>query len=106
MSRVPQALPAAFTTPVPLAIGVGTLIRAEMPEMTALRLKEVLGAWMYSVAYLQAIAAGVERINLDGAPAGMPDEEQRARAAEELRTRGKWPAAEAQGGAEPLVSAE
>ena len=92
--------PAAFTTPVPLAIGVHKLIRAEMPEMTALRLKEVLGTWMFSVAYLRAVAAGVERINLDGTPAGVPDEEQRVLAIEDLRKRGKWPAAEAQGAAE------
>ncbi len=98
--------PAAFTTPVPLAIGADKLIRAEMPELTAMHFREVLGAWMYSVAYLRAVAAGVERINLDGTPAGVPDEEQRARAVEELKARGKWPAAEAQEGAEPPASAE
>ena len=79
--------PEAFTTPVPLAIGVDKLIRAEMPEMTAMRLKEVLGPWIYSVAHLRAVAAGVEHINLDGSPAGVPDEEQRAQAVEELRKR-------------------
>ncbi len=84
--------PAAFTTPVPLATGVHELIRAEMPEMTTLRLKEVLGAWMFSVASLRAVAAGVGRINLDGTPAGVPDAEQRALAVEDLGKRGKWPA--------------
>ncbi len=98
--------PAAFTRPVPLAIGADKLIRAEMPELTAMHFREVLGAWLYSVAYLRAVAAGVERRNLDGTPAGVPDEEQRARAVEELKARGKWPAAEAQGSAEPPPSAE
>ena len=81
--------PAAFTTPVPLVIGVDKLIRAEMPQMTTSRLKEVLGPWMHSIVYMRAIAAGVERINLDGTPAGVPDEEQRGRATEELRERGR-----------------
>ncbi len=81
--------PAAFTTPVPLAIGMDKVIRAEMPEMTTSRLKEALGPWTHSAVYLRAIVAGVERINLDGSPAGVPDEEQRAQAAEELRKRGE-----------------
>ncbi len=81
--------PAAFTTPVPLAIGMDKVIRAEMPEMTTSRLKEVLGPWTHSTVYLRAVAAGVERINLDGTPAGVPDEEQREAAVEELRKRGE-----------------
>ncbi len=74
---------------MPLATGVHELIRAEMPEMTTLRLKEMLGAWMFSVASLRAVAAGVGRINLDGTPAGVPDAEQRALAVEDLGKRGK-----------------
>ncbi len=96
---------------MPLAIGADKLIRAEMPELTAMHFREVLGAWLYSVAYLRAVAAGVERINLDGTPAGVPDEEQRARAVEDLRKRGgrptkeespaEAPAAEGQPGGDP-----
>ncbi|MGI4942868.1 MAG: ProQ/FINO family protein, partial [Janthinobacterium lividum] len=98
--------PAVFTTPVPLAIGADKLIRAELSEMTTMRLKEVLGPWTHSTAYLRAVAAGVERINLDGSPGGVPDEEQREHAVEELRKRGKWPAEGAQRAAEPPVPAE
>ncbi len=32
--------PMAFATPVPLAVGMDTMIRAEMPERTTSRLKE------------------------------------------------------------------
>ncbi len=64
----------------------------------------VLCRWTQSTAYLLAVAAGVERRNLDGSPAGVPVEDRQAFAQEALRRRGKWPV-EVQAVAEaPVVS--
>ncbi len=89
-----QRWPDLFTTPLPLAVGVKSQIRAAMPELPSARLGDALHYWTHSNAYLMAVAARVERRNLDGTPAGVPDEEQRALAVEDLRKRRKWPAEE------------
>lgn len=88
--------PELFTTPVPLAVGVRPQIRVAMPEMPSAQLSDVMQFWTRGSSYLQAIAAGVERRNLDGSPAGEPDERQREFAQDMLRRRGKWPAEGAQ----------
>ena len=83
--------PELFTTPRPLALGTGQRISAQWPEMPWAELIHVLRFWTNSPSYLQVVAAGMERRNLDGSPGGVPTEEQQAFARETLRRRGKWP---------------
>ncbi len=91
LAELRQHWPDLFTTLVPLAVGVGLQIRAVLPEMPYAQFRLVLRHWTQGTAYLQAVAAGMERRNLDGSPAGTPAEDQETFAPEALRKRGKWP---------------
>ena len=46
-----------------------------MPELPSARLGDALHFWTHTTAYLQAVAMGVERRNLDGTSAGVPTED-------------------------------
>lgn len=94
LAELRQHWPNLFTTPVPLAVGVGLQIRAVLPETPYAQFRLVLRHWTQGTAYLQAVAAGVERRNQDGSPAGTPAEDQQTFAQEALRERGKWPVEE------------
>jgi sRNA-binding protein len=76
--------PAAFTTPVPLAIGASGQIKAALiADGTGYR-RKTLGVtfhvWTVQSAYLRAVARGDMRRNLDGSEAGAPDDASRSRA--------------------------
>ncbi len=103
MAALREHWPELFTTPVPLAVGVGPQIREALPGMPYAQFRMVLRQWTQGTAYLLAVATGVERRNLDGSPAGRPMEDQQAFAQEALRKRGKWPVVEAQATAEAMV---
>ncbi len=94
LAELRQHWPDLFTAPVPLAVGVGPQIRAVLPEMPYAQFRLVLRHWRQGTPYLQAVATGVERRNLDRSPAGAPAEDQQEFAREALRQRGKWPVEE------------
>jgi sRNA-binding protein len=81
--------PAAFTKPVPLAVGFSGQIKA------ALRAEGLFGGekgyaihrWTMQSAYLRAVERGEMRRNLDGSEAGVPDDEARAKARKLLEQR-------------------
>lgn len=106
MAALRERWPELFTTPVPLAVGVGPQIREALPGMPYAQFRMVLRQWTQGTAYLLAVATGVERRNLDGSPAGLPAEDQQAFAQEALRKRGKWPVVEARAAAEATVVGE
>ncbi|NPD69007.1 ProQ/FinO family protein (plasmid) [Lichenicola cladoniae] len=87
MRRLLRHWPAVFTDPVPLAIGVTVQIRAGMGKgVTTTAIRRAVHRWVTSVGYLSALAGGEERRNLDGSPAGVPSQEHRQRARQQLGT--------------------
>ena len=70
--------PAAFTKPVPLAIGIVRQIRQALPPGTGSRdVSRAVHRWTQRPSYLKAVARGEARRNLDGSEAGVPDEAAR-----------------------------
>ena len=66
-------LPAIFADPAvvhPLKKGVHADLTGRFPEADAKKLSHWLGQWVNHGAYLNAIRRGLERKDLDGAPAG------------------------------------
>jgi sRNA-binding protein len=79
--------PAAFTKPVPLAVGItGQIKAALLAEGKLVEAKDRKGigvslhSWTTQSAYLRALARGDARRNLDGSEAGFPDEDARTHA--------------------------
>jgi sRNA-binding protein len=76
--------PAAFTKPVPLAVGISGQMEAVLrANGTALDLKTfgmTIHSWTMQGAYLHAVMRGETRRNLDGSEAGVPDDEARQQA--------------------------
>ncbi len=83
--------PAAFTRPVPLAIGISRQIKAALrTEGLVIDRKSigiVMHRWTTQKAYLRAMARGDVRRNLDGSEAGIPDVVARKYAQKLLRER-------------------
>ena len=79
--------PDLFGVHTPLATGIARAIQTELGEarLPAQALSRALHWWTQAPSYLVAVAAGRVRRNLDGTEAGVPDEAQRAAAAEALR---------------------
>ena len=73
--------PAAFTKPVPLAIGISVriseVLRAEGKPLTRKSVGLVLHHWTVQNSYLQAVLRGEARRNLDGSEAGPPNDAAR-----------------------------
>src|ERR1700751_3876871 len=69
--------PAVFTRPVPLAVGISrdmeAALRAEGKFLDRKSMGIMLHNWTMQHAYLQAVARGEIRRNLDGSEAGVPD---------------------------------
>ena len=78
--------PVAFCVPrLPLAIGIREqILDVAGTEVDAKALGLFLAWWVARSDYLDAIAHGEARRNLDGSPAGEPDEAQRRQAAGEV----------------------
>ena len=76
----------AFCVPrPPLAIGIREqILDVAGTEVNAKALGLFLAWWVARSDYLDAIAHGEPRLNLDGSPAGEPDEAQRRQAAGEV----------------------
>ncbi len=81
--------PALFTTPVPLAAGIAREIRDGFGEarVPTAQLGRALHHWTHAPGYLEAVAAGQQRLHLDGTDAGEPDEAQRQHAREVIAQR-------------------
>lgn len=70
---------------VPLAIGIHRQIRARLGnEVTTRPLSAILAWWTKQPDYLEALARGGLRCNLDGSPTVEPNEVARPRAAKRL----------------------
>jgi hypothetical protein len=84
-----ERFPAVFCLPrVPLAIGIHRQIRARVGnEVTTRPLSAILAWWTKQPDYLEALARGEMRRNLDGYPAVEPNEVARQRAAKRLPKR-------------------
>lgn len=70
--------PAAFTKPVPLALGISwqikTALRAEGAVVDRKTIGVTMHRWTTQGAYLRAVLRGDLRRNLDGSAAGVPSE--------------------------------
>jgi len=82
-----QTFPAVFdTVPVrPLAIGLHLEIRKQFPELAPSPLFSALAAHCHRRSYRQAVAAGGQRIDLNGAQAGAVTDSEREDARQSLR---------------------
>jgi sRNA-binding protein len=76
--------PAAFTKPVPLAVGfsgqIKAALRAEDSPFDRKMVSMAIYLWTRQSAYLRAVARGEMRCNLDGSEAGLPDDTARQEA--------------------------
>lgn len=76
--------PAAFTKPVPLAVGISrqmkTALSAAGETMDSKTLGVTLHTWTMQGAYLHAVMRGEMRCHLDGSEADVPDDEARQQA--------------------------
>jgi sRNA-binding protein len=76
--------PAAFTRPVPLAVGfsgqIKGALRAEGKPFDKKTFSIATHLWSRQSAYLRAVARGEMRVNLDGSEAGLPDDAARQEA--------------------------
>jgi len=83
--------PAAFTRPVPLAVGISrqikTALQAEGKAIERNAIGIVIHRWTMQSAYLRAMAQGAVRRNLDGSEAGIPDDAARQDAQKLLQER-------------------
>ncbi len=90
LAQMAQRWPAAFTTPVPLAVGIHRTIRAalraEDPPTPWRVLRLTLMWWASRTGYLQAVAAGGSRVDLDGQPCGQITDNERERATAQLQS--------------------
>lgn len=74
--------PAAFTKPVPLAVGFSGQIKAALRAEGLFDREKgyAIHRWTMQSAYLRALEHGEMRRNLDGSEAGIPDDDARAKA--------------------------
>ena len=91
--------PAAFTKPVPLALGISghikAVLRAEGKVVDRKTIGVTIHLWTMQGAYLRAVVRGELRRNLDGSAAGVPDEAARQYAQKVLDERAARQAAKA-----------
>ena len=91
--------PAAFTKPVPLALGISghikAVLRAEGKVVDRKTIGVTLHRWTMQGTYLRAVVRGELRRNLDGSAAGVPDEAARQYAQRLLDERAARQAAKA-----------
>jgi hypothetical protein len=85
-----ELAPAVFNdSPPPLAIGTGAVLVALLAgEFEAGMVSRFLADWTRRRAYLEALARGDVRRDLDGCPTDVPDEDARVFAAELVRRLG------------------
>jgi sRNA-binding protein len=78
-----ECCPEAFRVPrPPLAIGIHRQIFEVMgDDLDRRALPHFLRVWVRRFDYLDAIAHGEMRLNLDGSPAGLPTEDEQLHAA-------------------------
>ncbi len=82
--------PQTFTKPVPLAVGISKRLKRELGgAFPAKQVNVALARWTRRNAYLEAVARGEARRNLDGSENGLPDECHRKYARMELARRAR-----------------
>jgi sRNA-binding protein len=81
--------PAAFTKPVPLAVGFSGQIKAALRAEGLFDREKghAIHRWTMQGAYLRAVERGEMRRNLDGSEAAVPDDDARTKARELLEAR-------------------
>lgn len=97
--RFPAAFAGSAADVQPLAVGIRALLAeacAADPEADAPAVLWALRRWCLARAYLEAVAAGRPRVNLDGQPAEAPAIEHQAQARARLDTEGAATAARAE----------
>jgi ProP effector len=83
--------PKAFPSPGsrarlhPVAIGIHAQIAAAAPDLTARRIDLALRAWTGRLSYLEALAKGRPRVDIDGRPVAQVTEAERDDARKRLR---------------------
>jgi sRNA-binding protein len=68
-----------------LAIGIHAQIAAAAPDLTARRIDLALRAWTGRLSYLEALAKGRPRVDIDGRPVAQVTEAERDNARKRLR---------------------
>jgi ProP effector len=82
--------PQTFAKPVPLAIGITKTLKTQLAgAFPARQVNLALARWTRRNAYLEAVARGDARRNLDGSETGFPDERHRTHARMELARRAR-----------------
>jgi len=69
----------------PVAIGIHAQIAAAAPDLTARRIDLALRAWTGRLSYLEALAKGRPRVDIDGRPVAQTTDAERDAARERLR---------------------
>jgi len=69
----------------PVAIGIHAQIAAAAPDLTARRIDLALRAWTGRLSYLEALAKGRPRVDIDGRPVAQVTEAERDDARKRLR---------------------
>lgn len=88
--RFPAAFPGRHLAAPPLAIGIHAKLRELDPAAFPHRaLSRFMRYWTGRRVYLEALAAGAQRVNLDGSLAGSPTPEEMAKAADALAAQAK-----------------
>ncbi len=85
--RWPRAFPPPGTRARlhPLAVGIHDQIAAAAPDLTVRRIDLALRAWTGRLSYLEALAKGRPRVDIDGRPVAQVSEAERNDARERLR---------------------
>lgn len=78
---------AVFRNVQPLAVGIHKEIRARLPDIDPALFRRAMKLHTDSTRYLQALANGKDRHDLDGQPSGVVTPEQQALAAGTVRER-------------------
>lgn len=86
-ARWPKAFPppGSGTQLHPVAIGIHDQIAAAAPDLTPRRIDLALRAWTKRLSYLEAIAKGRPRVNIDGQPVAPISDAERNDARQRLR---------------------
>ncbi|EKP3111877.1 ProQ/FinO family protein [Escherichia coli] len=83
----PQAF--RFSKPQPLKVGIMADIMVDIEKrglpFTTEMVKSAMALYTNQIDYYKALAKGMQRIDLDGNPAGEPTEEERTRARKLMR---------------------
>jgi sRNA-binding protein len=86
-ARWPRAFPppGSHARLHPVAVGIHAQIAAAAPDLTARRIDLALRVWTGRLSYLEALAKGRPRVDINGCVVAQTTEAERAYARERLR---------------------